>query len=379
MSGQAKIEKSDRLTICIIGGSGYVGLVTGAGLAELGHRVTCVDTNSEAVQAIQRNVLPIHEKGLPELVARNRERLCFTTDLRQGMAAAEVIFVCVGTPSNSTGETDLSQLKEALRAIAPSLNGQLLVIKSTTPPADFPALEDILRQGSGGADFEIAANPEFLREGSAVEDFFHPERIVIGAQSPKAVDTLRRVFGPLGVPVVVTSVKNAWMIKYAANAYLATRVSFINEIADLCEHIGANIDEVIKGLGYDRRIGKDYLNPGIGFGGPCLPKDLASLIRWAENTDYDPRLLRAVAQKNQDQAERIVAKARKMLGGSLSGKKVALWGLVFKPHTSDLRGSQALRIAQRLEESGTLLRAYDPMVAENVNALPHTTRCTTLY
>ena len=344
-------------------GTGYVGLVTGACLADLGNEVTCVDVDREKVEALVQGQIPIYEAGLEELVRRNlaENRLSFTTDIREAVRAAEIIFITVGTPSAEGGEADLTFLKEAASQIAAALEGYKVVVnKSTVPVGSTRLVQRIIEEGaSGRPEFDVVSNPEFLREGSAVADFMHPDRIVIGAEGQRAISTLTELYRPLNAPLVITDPASAEMIKYASNAFLATKVSFINAIANICEAVGADVREVVLGMGYDRRIGFEFLKPGPGFGGSCFPKDCRALVDIARKAGYHFYLLEGVLEVNREQMELMVEKARRRLGG-LQGARVACWGLTFKANTDDLRESPAVAICGMLLKEGASVSAYDP-------------------
>jgi UDPglucose 6-dehydrogenase len=377
--------------VCVIGGAGYVGLVTGAGLAEIGHNVTNVDVDQERIRLLQSGVSPIYEEGLQELVERGVKsgRLGFSDDLGIGIRENDIVIIAVGTPSGNDGQADLSQIISVAETLAVNLNSfKVIVIKSTVPVGTIEMVQTVLNQRhQDGKDFEVVSNPEFLREGKAVFDFFYPDRIVIGTESVSACQTLRSLYQPLidgsasfdaierpknaviPIPTVETDVASAQMIKYASNAFLATRVSFINEIAGLVERVGADVNEVVRGLGFDPRIGDTYMQAGIGFGGPCLEKDLRALIRISETNGYNPELLSAVLQRNEKQVEEVMAKLKRAIGGIIYQKIVAIYGLSFKAGTNDVRNSGSLRILDRLEESGALIRAHDPVAIAEARSL----------
>jgi UDPglucose 6-dehydrogenase len=360
----------------VVGGTGYVGIVTAVGLADTGCEVHAVDLNKRAVADLKRGIMPIYEEGLAPLVEKNMSsgRLHFHTELKPMVEAGDIIFVAVGTPATPSGEADLTQIIEVAEELAGLMTDyKVIVIKSTVPVGTFELFHDILSNHGkqAGVDFDLVSNPEFLREGSAVYDFFHPDRVVVGAERETAGRLVGELFAPFQAPVIYTTIRNAQLIKYAANVFLATRVSFINEIAQICERIGADVTEVAYGMGLDKRIGTHYLNAGIGFGGPCLVKDLKALIKIAENFDYDPRLLRAVYEKNRHQIKSIAAKVKNVLGGLLHYKKIGVLGLTFKPDTDDVRTSLAIDIINALTGSGALVKAYDPQGARQaLKALP---------
>ncbi len=364
-------------------GTGYVGLVTGACLAHLGHSVTCLDTDVEKVGALNAGKVPIYEPGLDDLVAEQRasRRIRFVSDYPQALEAAEAVFICVGTPSLPSGQADMSAVEAAARSLGEHLGPDycVLINKSTVPIGSGDWVGMLVRQGieQGGAararpEFDVVSNPEFLREGSAVEDALNPDRIVIGADTERAADRMRALYAPLlqrneaagrMVPFVVTDRASAEMVKYAANAFLATKISFINEIANVCERVGADVAEVTRGIGLDERIGRAFLNAGIGWGGSCFPKDLASIIHTGHEYGYDAHILKAVVEVNNYQRLVVIRKLQDRLK-LIKGKTIALWGLAFKPGTDDMRDAPSLQIADRLADMGAEVRAYDPQAAD---------------
>lgn len=353
-----------RYKIAIIG-TGFVGLATGAGLAELGNEVVCADVNKDKIDSLNNGYIPIYEDGLPELINKNKKlgRISFTTDIALAVKASDIIFVCVGTPSEKNGEVDLSQIESATVSIGEALDRyKIIAVKSTIPIGTLDLMEDILeREGKvKGRDYDLAVVPEFLREGRAVYDFFNPTRIVIGADKESVDKILTEIFLPLNAPIVHTSPITAQVIKYASNAFLAARISFINEIADICDHIGANVNEVIEGMKYDKRIGGDYFSPGIGFGGPCLIKDLSGFIKMVEKYGYQANYLRSILDKNNHQIKYFINKLKKLLGGLLKDKTIGVLGLTFKPNTNDVRNSLAIEIIKELKKNGANIKAYDP-------------------
>jgi UDPglucose 6-dehydrogenase len=348
-------------------GTGYVGLVTGACFAEYGYTVSCVDRNGERIAALQGGQVPIYEPGLDDVVARNRAcgRLTFTLDLPRATSTADVVFIAVGTPSrHGDGYADLSFVFAAAREIAASLQGFTVVVdKSTVPVGTARAVARAIREANPGADFAVASNPEFLREGSAIDDFMRPDRVVLGVEDERAEAVLRELYRPLYLletPMVVTDLESAELVKYASNAFLATKVSFMNEIANLCELVGANVKHVARGMGLDKRIGPKFLHPGPGFGGSCFPKDLSALVKTYQDHGLTARIAEAVVQVNSAQKSRMIKKIREALGGSEGGKTIAVLGLAFKPETDDMREAPALTILPVLVEGGASVRAYDP-------------------
>ena len=346
-------------------GAGYVGLTTAAVLAHLGHHVVCADIDEERVEALTRAEIPILEAGLEELVREGLEggRLSFVVGARNAVAGAEFVFLCVPTPQGADGRADLSYIHSVAEEIAPFLESEAVVInKSTVPVGSTRVVEQVLHR----EDVSVVSNPEFLREGSAVHDCLHPDRIVIGTDHQAAAIQVAGLFEGISAPVLVTGPASAETIKYASNAFLATKVSFVNAIANLCEAVGADVGDVVLGMGYDKRIGFEFLKPGPGWGGSCFPKDSRALVRIAEDAGYEFGLLKGVISVNEEQYERIVAKIARM-AGTLEGATVAIWGLTFKARTADLRDSPSLAIAKRVHERGATVRAYDPTVRE---ALP---------
>ncbi|MFQ5670903.1 MAG: UDP-glucose dehydrogenase family protein [Acidobacteriota bacterium] len=351
-------------------GTGYVGLVTGACFAEFGVRVICVDKEEEKIRRLGRGDIPIYEPRLEEIVKRAMAsgRLTFTVDLRDAVEKALVIFIAVGTPMSESGEADLSYVNEVARGVGASLNGyKVIVTKSTVPMGTGATIRKIIEEISGGSQgFSVASNPEFLREGSAVEDFMRPNRVVIGAEDPQAVAILKDLYSPLYLietPFVITDVVTAEMIKYASNAFLAVKISYINEVADLCEAVGANVHQVARGMGLDRRIGMKFLHPGPGFGGSCFPKDTRAALAMARANQTRLRIVDAAVAVNDRRPSRCVERMEALVGG-LKGRTVAVLGLTFKPNTDDLRESPAMRVIELLKKAGARVRIYDPVAVE---------------
>lgn len=347
-------------TVAVIG-TGYVGLTTGAYLAHLGHTVVCADVVPEKVERLSRGEVPILEAGLDDLVREGLHagRLSFVLGAAAAVAEAEFVFLCVPTPQGEDGSADLSYLRRAVEEIAPALQVECIVInKSTVPVGSTRVVERAL----GRDDVFVVSNPEFLREGSAVHDCLHPDRIVIGSEDQAAAMRVATLFEALRAPLVITDPASAETIKYASNAFLATKVSFVNALANVCEAVGADVREVVLGMGYDPRIGFEFLRPGPGWGGSCFPKDTRAMVRIAEDAGYDFDLLRGVIAVNDEQYERMADKVEGMAGGSLDGTVVAAWGLTFKARTDDLRDSPAIEVIRRLRRRGARVRAYDPAV-----------------
>jgi UDPglucose 6-dehydrogenase len=356
---------SGREPIGVIG-TGYVGLVTAAGFAELGSDVYCVDVDTEKIARLEAGEVPIYEPGLAESIARNRDRLHFSTGLGDALERARLLFVSVGTPPTYSGDADLSAVQAVVDAV-PWSDDRALVMKSTVPCGTGASIKRSgLRQGIGGLAY--VSCPEFLKEGSALADFRHPDRVVVGDDGGWAGDAVVELYAPLGAPLVRTDIASAEMVKLASNAFLATKISFINEIANVCEETGADVVEVARGMGLDTRIGAAFLKPGIGFGGSCFPKDVSALKQLAGNSGYHFQLLNAVIEVNELQKRRVVAKLQKHLG-SLVGHTVALLGLAFKPNTDDMREASSLVLSARLQAEGAHVRAYDPVATEEARAL----------
>ncbi len=354
-------------TICVIG-VGYVGLTTGTCFADLGHEVICVDVDESKIKKLLKGGMPIYEPGLEEMVRRNAQagRLHFTTDYREGLAQAEFAFIAVGTPQGSGGEADLKYVRTAARRIATAMTQSLIIVnKSTVPIGTGDWVADIIRRHQPEPiEFSVVSNPEFLREGSAINDFMFPDRIVLGSLDPDAAGRVAQLYLSLRAPIMITDLRTAEMIKYASNAFLATRISFINEIASMCEALGADVKEVAVGMGYDRRIGPDFLDAGIGYGGSCFPKDVQALAHMAAVHGCHPQLLRAVMDINHDQRRQVIHKLRELLG-TLDEKEIGVLGLAFKPNTDDMREAPSVEIIHLLQSEGARVRAYDPVAMVN--------------
>ncbi|HEX4187131.1 MAG TPA: UDP-glucose/GDP-mannose dehydrogenase family protein [Solirubrobacteraceae bacterium] len=347
-------------------GTGYVGLVTAAGFAELGNEVWCVDIDAEKVERLRRGEVPIYEPGLEELLARNAARLHFSTDLGEALEHARLLFVAVGTPPTRSGDADLSAV-HAVTAAIPDSRDHALVMKSTVPSGTGASLRRSFRD-QGKTGLEYVSCPEFLKEGTAVHDFLHPDRVVVGDDGGWAGDAVAELYSPLDTPLVRTDIASAEMVKLASNAFLATKISFINEIANVCEETGADVVEVARGMGLDDRIGAKFLQAGIGYGGSCFPKDVDALKQLAGNSGYHFQLLTAVIEVNELQKRRVVGKLHRHLGG-LAGKRVALLGLAFKPNTDDMREASSLVLSARLTADGASVSAYDPIAEEEARKL----------
>jgi len=357
------------MKIAVIG-TGYVGLVTGACFADLGHTVIGVDKEEDKIALLNRGKVTIYEVGLPGLLSRHLGRnLVFTTDTDEAVRTSEIVFITVGTPQGDEGEADMSFVVQAASEIAASINGyKIIVNKSTMPVGSTRLVERVIKEKAEGEEFDVISNPEFLREGTAVRDFTNPDRIVIGTESQKAAGIMSELYRPLNAPLFITDPASAEMIKYASNAFLATKVSFINAVANICEATGADVKEVAMGMGYDHRIGFEFLRSGPGFGGSCFPKDCQALIEIARNSGYHFYLLEGVMQVNREQIKLTARKAEERLGG-LAGKDIAVWGLAFKPNTDDVRDSPAVEVIRLLLEGGAKIRAYDPQAIDNTRPL----------
>jgi UDPglucose 6-dehydrogenase len=357
-------------------GTGYVGLVSGACLADFGHSVTCVDKDVAKIEALHRGEIPIYEPGLQELVGANvaQKRLLFTTELLEAVRSSDAVFIAVGTPSRrGDGHADLSYVYEAAREIAAGLDGYTVVItKSTVPVGTGDEVERVISTARPEADVSVVSNPEFLREGSAIHDFKHPDRIVVGTDDERARKVMTDIYRPLSLnqpPILYTARRTAELIKYAANAFLATKITFINEIADLCEKAGADVQEVARGIGLDNRIGSKFLHAGPGFGGSCFPKDVRALIKTAQDHDVPLRILEAVSAVNDVRKRAMARKVAAQFAGSLRGKAVAVLGLSFKPNTDDMREAPSLALITALQDMGARVRAYDPAAMEQAKTL----------
>ncbi|CAM3036817.1 UDP-glucose/GDP-mannose dehydrogenase family protein [Paenibacillus taichungensis] len=353
------------MNIAVIG-TGYVGLVSGVCFSEIGNQVICVDNNEAKVEMLNEGNVPIYEPGLKELMASNMKagKLSFTSNIAEAISQSDIIFIAVGTPSLPSGEANLSYVEQVAIEIGSHIESyKIIVTKSTVPVGTNDRVRELISSISS-QPFDVASVPEFLREGSAVNDTLNPDRIVIGTNSDRAIKTLKKLHRPLTENLIITDIRSAEMIKYASNAFLATKISFINEISNICEKVGADVTRVAEGMGYDKRIGASFLKAGIGYGGSCFPKDTQALIQIAGMVDYDFRLLKSVVQVNQDQRFHIIHKLEEALG-SLKGKTIAVWGLAFKPETDDVRDAPAIDIIQHLSDAGAVIKAYDPIATAN--------------
>src|SRR5919112_3121378 len=356
---------SDREPIGVIG-TGYVTLVTAAGFAELGSHVHCIDIDEEKIAGLRRGEIPIYEPGLEELVAKNRERMHFSMEIADALEHARLLFVAVGTPPLYSGDADLSAVNAVVDAM-PATDRHALVMKSTVPVGTGAAIKRRFGE-SGKSGFRYVSCPEFLKEGSAIADFLHPDRVVIGDDGDWAGDAVEALYAPLAAPILRMDIRSAEMVKLASNAFLATKISFINEIANVCEETGADVTEVARGMGLDDRIGRKFLQAGIGFGGSCFPKDVNALKQLAGNSGYHFQLLNAVIEVNELQKRRVISKLQKHLG-SLVGRTITLLGLAFKPNTDDMREASSLVLSARLQADGATVRVYDPVAEEEARHL----------
>jgi UDPglucose 6-dehydrogenase len=352
------------MNIAVIG-TGYVGLVVGSCFAESGNDVCCVDNDAAKVERLKKGVIPIYEPGLPEIIERNvrEERLTFTTDLDAAVKKSFVIFVAVGTPPLPSGAADLTAVFNVAGAIGRAMDRyKVIVVKSTVPVGTNEKIREILKKETT-QPFDLVSNPEFLKQGAAVDDFMKPDRVIVGADDVRPAEILRELYAPFvrtGSPVLIVDTRTAEMLKYAANAFLAARISFMNEIANLCEEVGANVDQIRKGLATDARIGPAFLFPGVGFGGSCFPKDIRALIDTGRQHQYEMNVLEAVDSVNRNQASRFVDKVRRHFAGDLRDKRIGVWGLAFKPRTNDMRDAPAIKIIEDLLAEGAAVAAYDP-------------------
>jgi UDPglucose 6-dehydrogenase len=351
------------MKIAVIG-SGYVGLVAGACFAENGNDVTCVDKDPAKIRQLHKGHIPIYEPGLEEMVRRNRaeKRLTFTTALAKGVRQAQIVFIAVGTPTGEDGSADLQHVLGVARDLAKAMNGYKVVVnKSTVPVGTAAKVREVIRRETTHP-FSVVSNPEFLKQGAAIDDFMKPDRVVIGAEDPRATELMRELYAPFtrtGAPIMMMDCASAELCKYAANAMLATRISFMNEVSNVCEAVGANVDLVRHAVASDRRIGPSFLFPGVGYGGSCFPKDVKAMVRFAADKDYEFQILQAVEAVNESQKRRLIGKMEKHFG-TLKGKRIAIWGLAFKPKTDDMREAPAVPLIQGLLAAGASVHAYDP-------------------
>lgn len=357
------------MNISIIG-SGYVGLVTGACFAELGNKVTCADNDNKKIVMLKKGIIPIYEPGLKELITNNvrKKRLKFTSNIKEAVSGSEVIFIAVGTPSKEAGEADLTGIENVARNIAISMTGYRLIVEKSTVPVETGkwVKQTILNNIKRKIKFDVASNPEFLREGQAINDFMHPDRIVIGVESKKARDILVSLYKPLNAPLVITDIKSAELIKHASNSFLATKISFINALSRICEKVGADVVEVASGMGLDKRISRAFLSAGIGYGGSCFPKDLDAFITISDKLGYNFELLKIVKEINQQQKTFFLNKIKDALW-IIKDKAIGVLGLSFKPNTDDIRNAPSIDIIQTLQQEGAKIKAYDPQAMKKAS------------
>ena len=366
-----------------VAGAGYVGLVTAACFAELGNEVICVDIDEEKIKKLNEGIIPIYEPELEELTIKNRNgnRLFFTTDLKKAIKESEIIFICVGTPPKENGDADLSHVDSVARTIAEVMDSYKIIVEKSTVPVETgeKVAKSIKSYNRHKVDFDVVSNPEFLREGSAINDFMKPDRIVIGAESERAKAIMKKLYAPLKSAIIFTDIKSAEIIKHASNSFLATKISFINAVANICEAAGADVEKVAEGMGYDKRIGRSFLNAGIGYGGFCFPKDAEAFIKISERLGYDFRLLKEVQEINTVQKNNFVKKVEKALW-VVKNKTIAVLGLAFKPNTDDMRFAPSIEIIGALQKEGANIKAYDPKAENNAKKiLKGITYCSSPY
>lgn len=345
-------------------GTGYVGLTTGVCLAYLGHKVICVDKDKGKIQKLKRGIIPIFEPGLDEILKKNRRNIEFTANLRDAVNKSEVIFIAVGTPSKKDGSIDTIYFEEAIREVAKAIQDYKVIVNKSTVPVGTGDWTKKEIKKHYREPFSVVSNPEFLKEGSALKDFLEPDRVILGVEDKKAKKILLDIYSSIKAPKIIADIKSAEMIKYAANAFLATKISFINEIANICEKVRGNVKKVAEGIGLDKRIGHKFLNAGIGYGGSCFPKDINGLIKIADHKRYNFKLLKAVVRVNEDQQRNFIKKIKKILR-KINGEAVCIWGLAFKPNTDDVRKSPAIEVIKSLQKSGYKIQTYDPIATEN--------------
>ncbi|MBW2981141.1 UDP-glucose/GDP-mannose dehydrogenase family protein [Candidatus Woesearchaeota archaeon] len=348
-------------------GTGYVGLVTGTCLSELGNDIVCVDVDEKKISSLNNGEVPIYEPGLNELIERNakEKRLLFSTNLNEAIKSAEIIFICVGTPSKESGDADLSYVENVARQIAESAEDYKVIVEKSTVPVETgkKIAQTVKAYNPHNIEFDVVSNPEFLKEGSAVNDFMSPDRIVIGVNSKKAEEIMKKLYAPLKAPVIVTNRKSAEIIKHASNSFLATKISFINAVSNICEKVGANIEQVAEGMGYDKRIGKHFLRAGIGYGGSCFPKDVDAFIKISEKIGYDFDLLKEVQNTNEKQKQIFIKKIEDAIWNA-KNKTIGVLGLAFKPNTDDMRRAPSIDVIKALQKEGAKIKAYDPEAIE---------------
>ncbi len=370
------------MRVCMIG-TGYVGLVTGTCLAEIGHQVICVDNNEKKISRLKAGEIPIYEPGLDPLVKKNVEvgRLSFSTSIKEGVQNSDIIFIGVSTPPKENGQADLSFVAQVAHEVASVMNEYKVIVDKSTVPVKTAekVYETIQRYNTKKIEFDVVSNPEFLREGSAINDFMEPDRIVIGVASERARKMMEELYAPIKAPLIVTNVKSAEIIKHASNSFLALKISFANALANICELAGADISEVVDGMGHDKRINKYFLNAGIGYGGSCFPKDVSAFIKISEDLGYDFKLLKEVEKINELQKQKFIQKIEETLW-VVKGKTIGVLGLAFKPNTDDLRNAPAIDIIKQLEKEGAKIKAYDPVAMPGAKAMLNgTTFCKDVY
>jgi UDPglucose 6-dehydrogenase len=369
------------MNIAIVG-TGYVGLVSGTCFAELGNNVICVDNNEKKISDLNKGIIPIYEPGLEELVAKNKKkkRLIFTTDMKKAVQSSKVIFIAVGTPPKLDGHADLKYIEQVSREVARYMNNYKVVVeKSTVPVQTNKWVKYIMRLNNHKIDFDVASNPEFLKEGSAIEDFMKPDRVVLGVESKKAKNILVKLYEPLKAPIVVTNIQSAEIIKHASNSFLATKISFINSVANICEKVGADVEKVAEGMGLDKRIGSSFLKAGVGYGGSCFPKDVQAFIQIAQNLGCRFDILKEVEKVNENQKKVVFKKIQDALW-ILNEKKIAVLGIAFKPNTDDIRSAPAIDLINMLQDEGAHIKAYDPKAMEHARkVLPNVEYCRNAY
>lgn len=359
------------MRICVVG-TGYVGLVTGTCLADLGNQVFCIDNNKKKIDLLKKGVMPIYEPGLAELVKNNvqKKRLIFSCQIRNGVRNSDIIFICVNTPPNPDGSADLAAVENVAKTIAKHMNSYKVIVEKSTVPVNTgeKIAQTVKLFNTNKIDFDVVSNPEFLREGSAIKDSLNPDRVLLGVSNKKAENIMRELYQPLQAPIIVTDIKSAEIIKHASNSFLAMKISFINAISGICEIVGADIEKVAEGMGYDKRIGRSFLNAGVGFGGSCFPKDLAAFIQIAKENGLNFELLKAVQKINEQQKNHCVEKVKKALW-VLKEKTIGILGLSFKPETDDMRFAPAIDIINKLQAEGARIKAYDPIAIKQAKAV----------
>lgn len=361
------------MKLCIIG-TGYVGLVTGSCFADMGNDVICIDKNKDKIDALKKGEVGIYEPGLSDMVSRNfsRGRLSFTTNLKDGVKNSLICFIAVGTPENEDGSADLKYVLEVAKGIGKVMDGYRIIVDKSTVPVGTADLVAEAIKGETGHEFDVVSNPEFLKEGAAVDDFMKPERVIIGTDDVRVAEIMKELYAPFtrtGNPIYIMDVKSAELTKYASNAFLATKISFMNEIANLCDRLGANVEHVRRGMGSDSRIGSKFLFPGVGFGGSCFPKDLAAIIKTGDDAGFPLKVAKSVMEVNRTQREIFVHKIASHFGGEVKDLTIALWGLSFKPQTDDIREAPSITITEKLHDGGAKLKVFDPAAMDNFKHL----------